>query len=362
MKKLTHEEFLERSNAKHNHKFKYPEEYNGKEKSIRITCPKHGDFNQIANDHMRGKTCPDCALEERRLSLDEIKGLLNKVHDNEFNYNLLEYTPELTSGKIPIICKKHGIFNQNYKGHRQGGKCPTCNKIKKRRIGFEKVANKKYNFKFDYSKMDFVDYETPIEIGCPEHGWIWITPKEHLSGEGCNKCALDKSKQRWDSFLIDANQVHDRLYKYPDYFEIKSNAMTKIPIICKDHGVFPQTAGKHLKGQGCPICVHKISKPEILLQNFIKELGFEVKCNEKTLIKPYELDIFIPELNKAIEFNGLYYHYSEKYFKLGRHAMKSNMCKNQGIRLLHVREELWIRDQEKVKEWVVKFLNHKHDK
>lgn len=361
MRKLTHAEFLERSNSKHNYKYIYPEEYDGKDKKIRIICREHGDFHQTANDHMRGQICPDCALDDRRLTLDEIKNILHKVHDNEFDYSLLQYSSTLTSGEIPIICKKHGIFNQNFKGHRVGGKCPTCNKLKKKRIAFENRAKKKYGDKFDYSRIDFVDYDTPVEIGCPDHGWIYITPRQHLLKEGCDKCLEDIKKERWVSFVDSANIKHDNKYKYPEYFDIESNNRTKIPVICPDHDIFPQTLSKHLLGQGCPKCVHRISKPEIVLQEFIKELGYEVQCNSKRIIPPYELDIYIPSLNKAIEFNGLYYHYSNTYFKPGKHAKKSNLCKAKGIKLLHIREELWIKDQSKMKEVIVKFLKSKEE-
>ena len=49
-----------------------------------------------------------------------------------------------------------------------------------------------------------------------------------------------------------------------------------------------------------------------------------------------ELDIFLPSLNTAIEFDGLYWHSSEKS-KI-RDRRKDNYCKNMGIRLIRVKE------------------------
>ena len=69
------------------------------------------------------------------------------------------------------------------------------------------------------------------------------------------------------------------------------------------------------------------------------------------------MDIYLPELKKAIEFNGTYWHYNPKYFVPGKHAKKSIMCRKQGLKLLHLREDLWIRDKEKMKNIIKNFLN-----
>lgn len=86
-------------------------------------------------------------------------------------------------------------------------------------------------------------------------------------------------------------------------------------------------------------------------------MGLNVIVRNRKIIKPYELDIYIPELNKAIEFNGTYWHYSEKHFIPGKHGLKSKLCRRKGIKLLHVREDLWLKDKEKMKNIIKNFLN-----
>jgi hypothetical protein len=53
-------------------------------------------------------------------------------------------------------------------------------------------------------------------------------------------------------FIIDATKIHGNKYDYSliDY----KNAITKVKIICKDHGVFEQTPNSHLNGNGCSYC------------------------------------------------------------------------------------------------------------
>ena len=159
-------------------------------------------------------------------------------------------------------------------------------------------------------------------------------------------------------FINKSNIIHNYIYDY-SLANYKS-ARSKVKIICKKHGVFEQSPDSHFSGRGCPKCVHKVSKPEIEVQDFIKSLGFKIKTNDRKIINPYELDIYIPELKKAIEFNGTYYHYSEKYFTPGKHSTKSKLCKSLNINLLHLREDLWNRNKEKMKKVIHKFLNFKN--
>ena len=67
----------------------------------------------------------------------------------------------------------------------------------------------------------------------------------------------------------------------------------------------------------------------------------EIIENTRAIIHPYELDIYIPEKNIAIEYNGLYWH-SEACVDNNYHKMKSDMCKERGIHLIHVFEDDWM--------------------
>lgn len=61
----------------------------------------------------------------------------------------------------------------------------------------------------------------------------------------------------------------------------------------------------------CTTCnpVNNGSSKEIELKNFIKNnYSGEITENSKNIIKPYEIDIYLSELNIGFEFNGLYWH------------------------------------------------------
>ena len=51
-----------------------------------------------------------------------------------------------------------------------------------------------------------------------------------------------------------------------------------------------------------------------------------------------ELDIYIPNKNIAIEYNGAYWH---QFHEKDYHLNKSEMCAEKGVRLIHIWDDLW---------------------
>ncbi len=75
--------------------------------------------------------------------------------------------------------------------------------------------------------------------------------------------------------------------------------------------------------------------------NFITEnYKGKIITNSKQIIPPQELDIYIPDLKLAFEFNGLYWH-SEIYKPKNYHLDKTELCESKGISLIHVYEDDW---------------------
>lgn len=59
-RRLTQDEFIERARSVHGNKYDYSKvEYKGKEQKVLIICPEHGEFWQLAGNHLTGRGCPD---------------------------------------------------------------------------------------------------------------------------------------------------------------------------------------------------------------------------------------------------------------------------------------------------------------
>jgi hypothetical protein len=106
----------------------------------------------------------------------------------------------------------------------------------------------------------------------------------------------------------------------------------------------------------CPTCYPPSvqGKEEKELLAWIKEIlpDTEIIQNTRRLIKPLEIDIYLPEYKLAIEMNELYWH-SELTTKGVRdsqyHLNKLSSCKELGISLIHIFDFEWINKKQIIK-------------
>ena len=82
------------------------------------------------------------------------------------------------------------------------------------------------------------------------------------------------------------------------------------------------------------------SHKEIEVQNYVKTLVPDIEVNNRSVIKPRELDIYVPSKNVAIEYNGLFWHSSLYRGKL-YHLEKTKACQALGIRLIQFYSDEW---------------------
>lgn len=80
------------------------------------------------------------------------------------------------------------------------------------------------------------------------------------------------------------------------------------------------------------------SKPELDIKKFIE--GFNIECisGDRKVLNGKELDIYIPSLNFAIEYNGNFWH-SDDIVGKNKHLYKTELCKEKGIKLLQIFED-----------------------
>ena len=51
--------------------------------------------------------------------------------------------------------------------------------------------------RYDYSKVEYKNGDTKVCVICKKHGEFWVTPKNHLKGRNCPKCAIEgRSRKR----------------------------------------------------------------------------------------------------------------------------------------------------------------------
>lgn len=97
-----------------------------KEKVI-ITCPQHGEFSMLADNHEKGQGCPSCKDSNKysRHTTEDFITKATEVHGSKYDYSLVDY--KNAHSKVIIICPAHGEFLQSQVSHvRNLSGCPRC--------------------------------------------------------------------------------------------------------------------------------------------------------------------------------------------------------------------------------------------
>ena len=110
------------------------------------------------------------------------------------------------------------------------------------------------------------------------------------------------------------------------------------------------TVGLYFKRHNIQVINFRTSQAERDILDYIISIsGHPVISGTKSVIPPQELDIYIPNMKLAIEFNGLFWHSELNGKDKTYHLQKTIQCQEQGIRLIHVLEHEWANKQDIVK-------------
>jgi len=251
MGKLTTEEFIRRSLIVHRDQYCYNKtNYISQKNKVIITCPIHGDFMVLPNNHLKNRGCKKCGIIKRAKT----------YHDRN----------------APLfITKAMAIHGDTY----------------------------------DYSKSVYVNYATPLIIGCKVHGYFNQSPQYHLAGQGCGLCkgthiGMGRNKGARNRFIDKSKKLHNNKYDYSK--TIYSTAGELAIIICPQHGAFSQTPNKHLQGHGCPNCNYSKGETNIKFLLNAQNIYFKTEHTfpDCKILGRMRFDFFIPLLNMLIEYHG----------------------------------------------------------
>ena len=350
------ESFILKSKLEFKDRFYYANTiYTASKKSINITCKLHGDFQTTPNNHL-GSLYGGCSLCRDLNSLNNFKNRITELFGNRFSFEKTVFTG--SSSDLILTCQEHGDFVTTPSNiYKSTYGCSKCNLNLKKRYKFKSVRevleslNKVHNNYYSYPNLKTLSRQVDIEILCPVHGLFKQKMEIHLIGANCNECVQSKNqlkrRRTLEEFIKISTEVHENLYSYEKAVYV--NSITPLEITCKLHGSFWQRPDCHYnRKHGCPICkeTFKRSSKEIELYNWVLTLDSSSKHSVRPVwLEGKELDIFIPKLNLAIEYNGNAFHHSSSNTFLGSgfksktyHDFKYNKCKDNGISLIHIFE------------------------
>lgn len=300
---------------------------------------------------LQGNGCPECG---KRIAVENRKGKTAKKTTNQFIQELRTINSNITivgeytgnRNKIDCSCDVCGYqWSAVPYSLLNGSGCPNCSKLRRknyRRYTPDSFKEKVYQVNPNIQLIsEFTKSTEPIEVKCKQCGNIW-SPKAFtlLQGRGCAKCGRQngihnnhgrtglKSK---GVFIEELAKVDDSIEIIGEYINNHSN------IKCKCNRCEHVWAAKPyslLQGHGCPRCAKSGTSfmEQLILLCFREVLGNEAVLSRNRSLINMELDIFIPELNMAIEPGNWFLHKRS----LKRDEQKRLRCKEKGVRLITV--------------------------
>lgn len=179
--------------------------------------------------------------------------------------------------------------------------------------------------------------------------------KEKINDTHYQKYSRKRKSQDHISLNVINCKNDDELMRY--WFE-----ELKMPVdeIAEYFGINHSQLCVHLrKNLGIDIKRHQVSKPEKDLENFLKEFVDDVYTNDRSIIKPKELDLVVPSKKLAIEYNGLVWHGEIRGNKSKNyHLNKTKEAQAQGYRLIHILSNEWFEKNELVKSRLKNILGY----
>ena len=158
-------------------------------------------------------------------------------------------------------------------------------------------------------------------------------------------------------------KMKKRIPRLSEFGVIKLNDDNKY--VCKNGHTIEMNKGtfqSRLKYETilCPICNPLNSSNTSGYQNqlidFIRDnYDGDIEINNRKIIKN-ELDIYLPELKLAIEFNGLFWHNEIGKPNNNYHKEKTEECEKIGIDLIHIYEDDWLMKKNMTKSKILKYL------
>ena len=291
MKKSTYE-YVKEQIEKTGYKL-LSKEYKNAHTKLKIQCSKKHIYEAMWTSFQRKKRCPIC-FGNAKLTYDYVDGQIKKK-----GYKLLSKEYKNSYTKLLLQCQKKHIFKMKWAEFQQGTKCPIC---------ANKIRGNKRRHTYDYIKREI-----------KKEGYELLS-KKYVS------------------------------------------AHIKLEVRCPKGHIYKVTWSRFYQGDRCPICNANFfsSKTEKEIAQIVESQGIKIKRNDRTqIINPLtsnklELDIWVPKLNKAIEFNGKYWHSFKD--KIIRDKIKTKQCVKKGIKLLVIKEQDWINNKtdciDKIKNFV----------
>jgi len=270
-------------------------------------------------------------------------------------YILLSKEYKNAKSKLKVKCDKGHIYEVRWDNFKQGQRCPICTGNIK--LTHKSVSEYIESFGYELLSKEYKNNKSKLKVKCDKCHIYEVRWDNFQSGSRCPECHGNK-RHTYDSMKYHIEQggyiLLSKEYK---------GAHSKLLIKCDKGHEYKSTWGNFQSGSRCPVCDREksSSKPEKEIQEYVKTFNIKQINNDRTqILNPntgcyLELDVFLPEINKAIEFNGMYWHSLSNVIE--HDMIKRKECERIGIELLVIDEQNYMDNKDLELNKIKDYLN-----
>ena len=321
-------------------------------KKVWWKCKEGHEWQTVIAHKSSGTGCPYCSGRNAIQGVNDLQ-TVNPALADEWNYdknNGLTPREVLANShkKVWWKCKDGHEWQVAIADRNRGTGCPYCSgRYAIKGKSDLQTTNPDLANEWNYEKNKGL---TPSDVMPNSNKKVWWKCRNghewqaviygRNSSAGCPYCA----GQRIIKGKNDLQTVNPFLAKEWNYeknngltpADVMSNSNIKVWWKCNKGHEWQDTVGHRNRGRGCPICniERHTSFPEYAIVYYLEKCGLETTHLHRG--KGYELDIYIPSKNIAIEYDGYLWHKNKEKKDIGKNVK----CEKDGIRLYRIREGL----------------------
>lgn len=319
-----------------------------------------GEWEASIYHRTKGNNCPYCANKKLLKGFNDLQTKHPELAE-EWDCEKNEISPEeIIAGsnkdfwwKCPD-CDFSYLTSPNKRIYRPR-KCPNCvKKENEKNLIVNKCPelldewNYELNKGIDEKSLTFGSH-TKVWWTCSYCGQVYArtVKQQYMSGKGCKSCnhafsAKNVVAQKIDNGISKPLSSYTEIMKFWDYEnnainpdEVTINSNKEAYWKCeKGHQWKTLIQSMTERGNGCPICngERKTSFPE---QSIVYYLSKFFNVDSRKRIAGWEVDVFLPDYNIGVEYDGMAYHTEDKLEREGR---KNKALADNGVDLIRIKE------------------------
>lgn len=343
----------------------------GSNKKVWWKCKNGHEWQAIISSRALGNSgcaiCHNVKIVSKENDIMTFHPELLQLWDFNKNKNINPYSLAKTSSyRAWWKCENNHSFLKSISSMTRNSECPICrnnrvklegrqksrtsDKYRKEQIRKRSIAivNPDLLKEWDFEQNKGLNPEI-VSASSNEKVW-WKCSKDHHwqarvnsrnKGSQCHICTKFKIYKGYTDLLTTRPEMKEQwdFIKNKDIsiYTVSEKSHTRVWWKCENGHSWKESVGSRCKNRFCSYCynTHGTSFPEQAVFYYIKKV-FPKSINRYKVDGEYEVDIYIPELDIGIEYDGVYYHSGEKAKK--KEIQKEKKFEQRGIFLIRIKE------------------------